>query len=213
MVDAARDAGVKFDEEASIVREASSSGTVNWKAAAGSRQNPAFANSRDGSPGYKQLNANDAEVLAIVKDGAGAIRETGDQVEVLDHTSFYGTQADSWRPGWFTSTDGNPAVAEIRDAFCRCRVCARTRPCSNGRWPWAITSIRLSTRARDSIGATIRVRICHAAALPPVLGPHRPAPLSIHTRFDFSHFTQVADEIAGIESIVSRGAPTPKSRR
>ncbi len=66
--------------------------------------------------GYKQLNATNAEVLAIVKDGVGVpSANAGDQVEVvLDHTSFYGDSGGQiGDTGWFVSTDGNDTIAEI----------------------------------------------------------------------------------------------------
>ena len=87
------------------------------KAAARRRQAPPSASSpKTDFQGYRQLNANDAEVLAIVKDGAGVpSAKAGDEVEVvLDHTSFYGDSGGQvGDTGWFTSPDGNTTVAEI----------------------------------------------------------------------------------------------------
>src|SRR3984957_5276143 len=73
MVDAARDAGVQFDDEGfERAKETEQARPpAIWK---GASQKPPRPVSRDLAKtdflGYKQLNANAAEVLAIVKDGA-----------------------------------------------------------------------------------------------------------------------------------------------
>ena len=74
MVDAARDAGVKFDEKASSARKEESNPAPAQAGKAAARNRPALPSANSPKTdflGYKQLNANDAEVLAIVKDGAG----------------------------------------------------------------------------------------------------------------------------------------------
>src|SRR6185369_16510102 len=74
MVDAARDAGVKFDEEGfDRAKEAEQArARASWKGGSQKSASPAFRElAKTDFLGYKQLNANDAEVLAIVKDGVG----------------------------------------------------------------------------------------------------------------------------------------------
>src|SRR6185437_15188329 len=119
MVDAARDAGVRFDHEGfeKARAEEQERARASWKGGSQKTASPVFRDlARTDFLGYKQLNANDAEVLAIVKDGVGVPSAiAGEQVDVvLDHTSFYadsgGQVGDT---GWFTSTDGNTTIAEI----------------------------------------------------------------------------------------------------
>ena len=119
MVDAARDAGVKFDDEGfERAKEAEQArARASWKGGSQKSASPAFRDlAKTDFLGYKQLNANNAEVLAIVKDGVGVpAAKAGDQVEVvLDHTSFYGDSGGQvGDTGWFTSADGNTTIAEI----------------------------------------------------------------------------------------------------
>ncbi|HEY1579415.1 MAG TPA: alanine--tRNA ligase, partial [Terracidiphilus sp.] len=119
MVDAARDAGIGFDIEGfeRARSEEQSRARASWKGGSQKTASPAFRDlARTDFLGYKQLNANNAEVLAIVKDGVGVpSAKAGDAVDiVLDHTSFYadsgGQVGDT---GHFTSTDGNTTIAEI----------------------------------------------------------------------------------------------------
>ncbi len=119
MVDAARDAGIAFDQEGfdRAKEEEQARARASWKGGSQKSASPAFRDlAKTDFLGYKQLNANDAEVLAIVKDGVGVpSAKAGDQVEVvLDHTSFYGDSGGQiGDTGWFTSKDGNTTIAEI----------------------------------------------------------------------------------------------------
>src|SRR5208337_3996159 len=119
MKDAAHDAGIVFDEigfEAARAEEQARA-RASWKGGSQKTASPAFRElKRTEFLGYKQLTANDAEVLAIVKDGAGIpAAAAGDAVDVvLDHTSFYGDSGGQvGDTGWFTSADGNSTVAEV----------------------------------------------------------------------------------------------------
>ncbi len=120
MVDAARDAGVKFDEagfEAARAEEQARA-RASWKGGSQKSASPAYRElPKTDFLGYKQLTATGAEVLAIVKDGVGVpAANAGDLVEVvLDQTSFYGDSGgQTGDTGWFTSPDGNTTVAEIQ---------------------------------------------------------------------------------------------------
>ena len=120
MVDAARDAGVAFDEAGFEAARAEEQARARKPVGRGGSQKSASPAFRDLAKtdflGYKQLNSTNAEVLAIVKDGAGIhAANVGDLVEVvLDHTSFYGDSGGQiGDTGWFTSTDGNSTIAEI----------------------------------------------------------------------------------------------------
>ena len=121
MVDAARDAGVTFDDAGftGSRRESEQARRPRQLEKAAAR-NPAPALHlpricpRPSSKATKQLNSGNAEVLAIVKGGLGVpAAKAGDEVEVvLDHTSFYGDSGGQvGDTGSFTSTDGNTTVA------------------------------------------------------------------------------------------------------
>ena len=216
MVDAARDAGVKFDEagfEAARAEEQARA-RASWKGGAQKTASPAFRDlPKTVFEGYRQLVSTNCEVLAIVKDGVGVpAAAAGDCVEVvLDHTSFYadagGQVGDT---GVFTSADGNTTVAEITGCVA---------PVQGVRAHKALLKENLAVgdRVRTVVDGERRdaIRRNHTgthllhAALRQVLGKHVKQAGSLvdptRLRFDFSHFAQVADEeIEEIESIVNR---------
>src|SRR5438046_7003546 len=74
MVDAARDAGIRFDEagfEAARAEEQARA-RASWKGGSQKSASPAFRDlPKTIFEGYRSLTANNCEVLAIVKDGQG----------------------------------------------------------------------------------------------------------------------------------------------
>ena len=216
MVDAARDAGVKFDDEGfeAARAEEQARARASWKGGSQKTASPAYRElQKTDFLGYKQLNANDAEVLAIVKDGVGVpSAAAGDQVEVvLDHTSFYGDSGGQiGDTGWFISADGNDTIAEI--AGCVLPVQGVRAHKAMLRQPLAVgdhvNTVVDGTR-RDAIKRNHTGTHLLHAALRQVLGTHvKQAGSAVHPdrlRFDFSHFAQVADEeLQEIEDIVNR---------
>jgi alanyl-tRNA synthetase len=216
MVDAARDAGIEFDMEGfeAAKAEEQSRARASWKGGSQKSASPVFRDlAKTDFLGYKQLNANDAEVLAIVKDGAGVpSAKAGDQVEVvLDHTSFYGDSGGQvGDTGWFTSPDGNTTVAEITG--CVLPVQGVRAHKAILKWDIAVGD-HLNTvvdgARRDNIKRNHTGTHLLHAALRQVLGTHvKQAGSAVHPdrlRFDFSHFAQVADEeLQEVEDIVNR---------
>jgi alanyl-tRNA synthetase len=216
MVDAARDAGVKFDEagfEAARAEEQARA-RASWKGGSQKTASPAYRDlPKTVFEGYRQLTSTNCEVLAIVKDGLGVpAAAAGDQVEVvLDHTSFYadagGQVGDT---GWFTSADGNATVAEIFGCVApmqgvRAHKALLKEPLAVGdKVRTVVNGERRDAIRRNHTGT----HLLHAA-LRQVLGTHVKQAGSLvdptRLRFDFSHFAQVADEeLEEIESIVNR---------
>ena len=216
MVDAARDAGVKFDEAGfeAARSEEQARARASWKGGSQKTVFPVYADiAATEFEGYRKLDSANCEVLAIVKDGVGLTSASpGDSVDIfLEHTSFY---ADSGGQigdtGWLMSADGNSVVAEVVGCV---------SPIKGLRAHKAIMKQQLF--AGDSVNAVVdgerraAIKRNHTgthllhAALRQVLGTHvKQAGSSVdplRLRFDFSHFAQVADEeLAEIESIVNR---------
>ena len=151
--------------------------------------------------------------LAIVKDGAGVPAATaGDAVEVvLDHTSFY---ADSGGQvgdiGWLYSDDHNSVVADV--SGCTKPVQGVFAHKAILRQPLAVGDKVDTVVDADYRAATRRnhtgTHLLHAA-LREVLGTHVKQAGSLvdptRLRFDFSHFTSVADEeLQDIEDLVNK---------
>ena len=216
MVDAARDAGIEFDltgfEKARAEEQVRA--RASWKGGAKQSASPVFRElPKTEFEGYRRLRVDGAEVLAIVKDGAGVpAANAGDAVEVvLDHTSFY---ADSGGQvgdiGWLYSDDHNSVVADV--SGCTKPVQGVFAHKAILRQPLAVGDKVDTVVDADYRSATRRnhtgTHLLHAA-LREVLGTHVKQAGSLvdptRLRFDFSHFTSVAgEEMQDIEDLVNK---------
>jgi alanyl-tRNA synthetase len=216
MVDAARDAGVKFDDEGfeKARAEEQARARASWKGGAQKTASPAFRDlPKTVFEGYKQLNSTNCEVLAIVKNGVGVpAAGAGEEVEVvLDHTSFYGDSGGQiGDTGFLLASDGNSVVAEV--VGCVLPVPGVRAHKAILKQPLAVgdhVNTQVNGERRDAIKRNHTGTHLLHAALRQVLGTHvKQAGSAVHPerlRFDFSHFAQVADEeLQEIEDIVNR---------
>ena len=215
-LNAAHDAGIGFDDEGfeAARAEEQARARASWKGGSQKSASPAYRElPKTDFLGYKQISANNAEVLAIVKEGQGVpAAAAGDQVDVvLDQTSFYSDSGGQiGDTGVFLSPDGNSTVAEITGSVLpvqgvRAHKALLKHPLAVGDHVNAqVDGIRRDSIRRNHTGT----HLLHAA-LRQVLGTHvKQAGSSVdptRLRFDFSHFAQVADEeLEEIESIVNR---------
>jgi len=215
MVDAARDAGVKFDEAGfeAARSEEQARARASWKGGSQKSASPAYRElPKTDFLGYKVLAAQ-AEVLAIIKEGAGVpAAAAGDLVEVvLDQTSFYGDSGgQAGDTGLFLTPDGNSTIAEISGCVLpvqgvRAHKTLLKEPLAVGDHVQTV----VDRERRDAIRRNHTGTHLLHAALRQVLGTHvKQAGSAVdpaRLRFDFSHFAQVADEeLEEIESIVNR---------
>jgi alanyl-tRNA synthetase len=216
MQDAARDQGIVFDQAGfdAAMQEQKSRARASWKGAAKQTANPAYQQlPKSEFEGYRQTQSDGCEVLAIIHGGQG-VRElkTGEEGEIiLDHTPFYvesgGQVGDK---GWFYSDDHNTIVAEVKGCYA---------PLQGVRAHQVIakTTIRVGDKVDAVVNADIRQSTMRnhtathllQAGLREVLGKHVKQAGSLvapnHLRFDFSHFTAVADEeLQDIEDIINK---------
>jgi alanyl-tRNA synthetase len=215
MVDAAHDYGIGFDQEGfeAARAEEQARARASWKGGSQKTASPAYRElPKTDFLGYKVLAAQ-AEILAIVKEGAGVpAAAAGDLVEiVLDQTSFYGDSGgQTGDTGWFTSADGNTTVAEIQGCVLPVqgvrahKALLKENLAVGDHVRTVVDGERRNAIKRNHTGT----HLLHAA-LRQVLGTHvKQAGSAVHPerlRFDFSHFAQVADEeLEEIESIVNR---------
>ncbi|KAA6463194.1 alanine--tRNA ligase [Acidobacteria bacterium AB60] len=216
MTDAARDAGVVFDNEGfeRARSEEQARARASWKGGSQKTASPVFRDlPRTAFEGYRSLTSTDCAVLALVKDGVGVpAAAAGDSVDiVLDHTSFYGDSGGQvGDTGVFTSTDGNVIVAEITGCVLpvqgvRAHKAILKQPLALGdRVNTVVNGERRDAIRRNHTGT----HLLHAA-LRQVLGTHVKQAGSLvdptRLRFDFSHFAQVGPEdLQEIENIVNR---------
>ena len=216
MVDAARDAGIAFDMEGfeKARAEEQARARASWKGGSKATASPAYRElPKTVFEGYRQLVSNGCEVLALVKDGLGTHEvKAGESAEVvLDHTSFY---ADSGGQvgdhGWLYSSDGNVVVADVLG-------CTKPMQGIFAHKIIAKQTLALGDKVNTVVdpafrSATVRnhtaTHLLHAA-LRATLGTHVKQAGSLndpaHLRFDFSHFTAVADEeLQDIEDSINK---------
>ncbi|HEV2710494.1 MAG TPA: alanine--tRNA ligase [Edaphobacter sp.] len=216
MVDAARDAGIEFDMAGfdAAKEEEQARARASWKGGSQKSAAPVYRElARTEFEGYTALRVDGARILALVKDGVGVPElKAGEQgAVVLDATSFY---ADSGGQvgdiGWLYSDDHNTVVAEVSGA---------TKPVQGifahkivARQTLAVGDVVDTVVDAENRRATERnhtgTHLLHAA-LREVLGKHVKQAGSLvdasRLRFDFSHFTGVAEEeLQQIEDIVNR---------
>jgi alanyl-tRNA synthetase len=216
IVDAARDAGIGFDMEGfeRAKEEEQARARASWKGGSQKSAAPVYRElAKTEFEGYSTLRVDGARVLALVKDGVGVPElKGGEQGEVvLDATSFY---ADSGGQvgdvGWLYSADHNLVVAEVSGAtkpvqgvFAH-RVRANQTIAIGDTVDTVVDGTTRSATIRNHTGT----HLLHAA-LREVLGKHVKQAGSLNDatrlRFDFSHFTGVAEEeLQEVEDIVNR---------
>jgi alanyl-tRNA synthetase len=214
--DAARDQGILFDQSGfdSAMEEQRTRARASWKGAAKQTANPAYQQlPKSQFEGYRQTRSEDCEVLALLNAGQGAQElKPGDEGEViLDHTPFYAESGGQVGDrGWLYSDDHNTIVAEVTGCYSpiqgvRAHKVVAKQPIRVGDKVDAVVNTGIREATMRNHTAT---HLLHAG-LREVLGKHVKQAGSLvdpsHLRFDFSHFTGVADEeLQDIEDIINR---------
>ncbi|MGB6385862.1 MAG: alanine--tRNA ligase, partial [Terriglobales bacterium] len=216
MQDAARDQGIRFDQTGfdSAMAEQRERARASWKGAAKQTANPAYQQlPKSTFEGYRQTRSDNCEVLAIIKGGQGAQElKPGDKGEIiLDHTPFYAESGGQVGDrGWFYSDDHNTVVAEVTGCYypvqgVRAHQVIAKQAIRVGQKVDAVvdTAIRESTMRNHTATHLLQ------AGLREVLGKHVKQAGSLvapnHLRFDFSHFTGVAEEeLQDIEDLINK---------
>jgi alanyl-tRNA synthetase len=216
MQDAARDQGIAFDQEGfdRAMSEQRDRARASWKGAAKQTANPAYQQlPKSEFEGYRQTRSDGCEVLAIIKGNQGAQElKPGDTGEIiLDHTPFYAESGGQVGDrGWFYSDDHNTVVAEVTGCYypvqgVRAHQVIAKQAIRVGQKVDAVvdTAIRESTMRNHTATHLLQ------SGLREVLGKHVKQAGSLvapnHLRFDFSHFTGVAEEeLQDIEDLINK---------
>src|SRR5260370_35464955 len=189
-------------------------GGACWKGAGKQKGNPAYQQlPKSEFEGYRQTRSENCEVLAIIKGNQGAQElKPGESGEIiLDHTPFYAESGGQVGDrGWLYSDDHNTVVAEVTGCYypvqgVRARQVVAKQALHVGQKVDAVvdTAIRESTMRNHTATHLLQ------AGLREVLGKHVKQAGSLvppnHLRFDFSHFTGVAEEeLQDIEDIINQ---------
>ena len=214
--DAARDAGMIFDQAGfdHAMDEQKSRARASWKGAAKQTANPAYQQlPKSEFEGYRQTRSDSCEVLAIIHNGQGVQQlKPGDEGEIiLDHTPFYAESGGQVGDrGWLYSDDHNTIVAEVKGCYSpiqgvRAHQVIAKQPIHIGDKADAVVNAELRESTMRNHTATHLLQ----AGLREVLGKHVKQAGSLvapdHLRFDFSHFTGVADEeLQDIEDLINK---------
>jgi alanyl-tRNA synthetase len=214
--DACRDFGAIFDQQEfdKAMQEQRERARASWKGAAKQTANPAYQQlPKSDFEGYRQTRSDNCEILAIIKGGQGAQElKPGDSGEIiLDHTPFYAESGGQVGDrGWLYSDDHNTVVAEVTGCYypvqgVRAHQVVAKQAIRVGQKIDAVvdSAIRESTMRNHTATHLLQ------AGLREVLGKHVKQAGSLvapnHLRFDFSHFTGVADEeLQDIEDIINK---------
>ncbi len=213
--DAARDQGLGFDE-AGFNRAMAAQrdlARASWKGGARASASPAFRDlPRTDFAGYETTSLPGCQVIAMVRDGLGVQElKAGEEGEVvLDRTPFY---ADSGGQvgdqGWFFESGTRNLIAQVNGCMMPVqgvrahRVHATRELRAGDRLDAVVESAVRQSTVRNHTGT----HLLHAA-LREILGKHVKQAGSLvdpgHLRFDFSHFTPVADEeLQDIEDLIN----------
>jgi len=216
MQDAARDQGIAFDQAGfdHAMEEQRQRAKASWKGAAKQTANPAYQKlPKSDFEGYRQTRSENCEVLAIIHNGQGAQQlDAGSEGEIiLNHTPFYaeagGQVGDR---GWLYSDDHNTVLAEVKGCYypiqaVRAHQVLAKQPIRVGDKVDAVVNTEVRQATMRNHTAT---HLLHAG-LREILGKHVKQAGSLvapnHLRFDFSHFTAVADqELQDIEDLINK---------
>ncbi len=224
--DAARDAGLLFDQAGfdRAMQEQRERARASWKGAAKQTANPAYQQlPKSDFEGYRQTRSDSCEVLAIIHNGHGVQElKPGEEGEViLDHTPFYAESGGQVGDrGWLYSDDHNTVIAEVKGCYypvqgVRAHQVVMKSPPNENRVGWG--TLRVGDNVDAVVDAGIRLATMRnhtathllQAGLREVLGKHVKQAGSLvapnHLRFDFSHFTAVADEeLQDIEDLINK---------
>ena len=214
--DAIRDVGIHFDQAGfdRSMAEQRERARASWKGAAKQTANPAYQQlPKSNFEGYRETRSDSCEVLAIIKGNQGAQElKPGESGEIiLDHTPFYAESGGQVGDrGWLYSDDHNTVVAEVTGCYypvqgVRAHQVVAKQALHVGQKVDAVvdTAIRESTMRNHTATHLLQ------AGLREVLGKHVKQAGSLvapnHLRFDFSHFTGVAEEeLQDIEDIINK---------
>jgi alanyl-tRNA synthetase len=216
IMDTCRDAGISVDVEGfeRAMEAQRERARASWKGGAKQSATPLYRDlKKTVFDGYRATRSKGSEILAIVKDGRGITTlQPGEEGEVvLDHTPFYAESGGQVGDiGILYDEKHTSIVGEVNGCYTpvqgvRAHKVKARQPITLGMKvdPVVHSDVREATMRNHTA-----THLLHAA-LRETLGTHVKQAGSLvdpkHLRFDFSHFTAVADEeLQDIEDLINK---------
>jgi alanyl-tRNA synthetase len=216
IMDTCRDAGISVDVEGfeRAMEAQRERARASWKGGAKQSAAPVYRDlKKTVFDGYRATRSKGSEVLAIVKDGRGitTLQPEEEGEVVLDHTPFYADSGGQVGDIGILYDDKHASiVGEVNGCYMpvqgiRAHKVKARQPITLGLKvdPVVHSDVREATMRNHTA-----THLLHAA-LRETLGTHVKQAGSLvdpkHLRFDFSHFTAVADEeLQDIEDLINK---------
>jgi alanyl-tRNA synthetase len=216
IMDTCRDAGISVDVEGfeRAMQAQKERARASWKGGSKQTASPVYRDlEKTVFDGYRATRSHGCEVLAVVKDGQGVkVLNPGEDGEVvLDHTPFYADSGGQVGDIGILYDDSHTSlVAEVNGCYMpvqgvRVHKVKARQPITVGMKVDAVVHSEVRDSTKRNHTAT---HLLHAA-LRETLGAHVKQAGSLvdpkHLRFDFSHFSAVADEeLQDIEDLINK---------
>ena len=216
MEDMARDQGHQLDVAGfnQAMAEQRERARASWKGGTKQAANPIYVNvPRTEFEGYKTLRSVGCKILFVIQNGRSVqgIRQGEAADVILDRSPFYaesgGQVGDA---GWLLGEDHQTALADVTGCYFPVQGVRAHRVVAKGALiPGNYVDAVVNAEIRESIMRNHTATHLLQAGLREVLGKHVKQAGSLvapdHLRFDFSHFTGVADEeLQDIEDLINK---------
>jgi alanyl-tRNA synthetase len=216
MNDAARDLGIVLESEGfeRAMAEQRARARASWKGGHKQSASPIYVNvPQTEFEGYRTLRSVGCKILYVIQGGRSIQGiKAGEEADViLDRTPFYAESGGQVGDiGWFYGSDHQTVVGEVKSCYFPVqgvrahRVIARDIIV-----PGTYVDAVVNAEVRESTMRNHTATHLLQAGLREVLGKHVKQAGSLvapdHLRFDFSHFTSVADEeLRDIEDLINK---------
>jgi alanyl-tRNA synthetase len=216
IIEFCRDMGVDFDQDGfdRAMSEQRERARASWKGGTKEAASPIYVNvPKTDFEGYRTIRSISCEILYVIQGGHSTHGlKAGEEADViLDRTPFYaesgGQVGDT---GWLYGSDHQTIIGEVRGCYFPVQGVRAHRVLAKGLLiPGNYVDAVVDEESRHSTMRNHTATHLLQAGLREVLGKHVKQAGSLvspnHLRFDFSHFTGVADEeLQDIEDLINK---------
>jgi alanyl-tRNA synthetase len=216
MLDAARDQRINLDLSGfeRAMKAQRERARASWKGSSKQTASEVYTNIKPTTfDGYETARSNNCKILYVVRAGRSTQGvKPGEEADViLDHTPFYAESGGQVGDvGWLLGSDHKTVVAEVIGCYFPVQGVRAHKVRAKGTLvPGNFVDAVVNTSVRESTMRNHTATHLLHAGLREVLGKHVKQAGSLvdpsRLRFDFSHFTGVADEeLQDIEDLINK---------